>query len=187
MRRAADIGLTIIGIGLALALTVGAVRAADLGQPVIVPPGAAVSHPLQGCFLELSATGQFLEAGDREATGSVGLGCDFPLGYNLMAGAGARAEIGEDIHSGSVHARLGVMLNSNLMVYGLAEWRARDIKFGDNGALYIGAGAETTIVIDRLSAFVEASTTVSEFGPATELDDMQIRIGARYRFNGAAW
>lgn len=184
MRKLAEITLASIGMLLILMLlAVPFARAEGVAPapapilPVVVPE----RHPLAGCYGELSSSGQFLAAGDRIATGAVGAGCDIPLAYNAIIGGGTRLDIGEG-SSGSFHARLGFLINPHLMVYGLGEWRARDFRFATNGALYLGAGAETTIVVDSLSAFVEASQAVSKFGTdANTIDDLQIRGGLRLR------
>ena len=183
MRKMAEIALAAVGMTLLLMLiAVPFVRAEGVPPPptqVVVPP----AHPLAGCYGEISASGQFLQVGDRLATGAVGAGCDTALAYNAIIGAGSRLDLGEgETTAGSFYARLGFLVNPHLMVYGLGEWRARDVKFATNGALYLGAGVETTIVIDSLAAFVEASQAISKFGTdANTVDDLQVRGGLRLR------
>ena len=187
MRKFAAFCLGIISFAVALAVTVGLARAADLGSPVVMAaPGAQPAHPLAGCYGELSASGQFLTP-DRVATGAVGFGCDIVKLGLLQYGLAARYDIAEDsnINAGSIIARAGFLLNPHVSIYPLIEWRVKDLKFASNGSAYLGAGVETTVVSDSLSAFAEASTSVSKFGAqAFFRDDIQVRVGLRWRLNG---
>ena len=190
MRKAAEFALAIASFAFATALTLGALatsRAADLGAPVVMAaPGAQAAHPLAGCYGEISASGQFLTP-DRVATGAVGFGCDIVKLGLLQYGLAARYDIAEDstINAGSIIARAGFLLNPHVSLYPLIEWRVRDFKFASNGSAYLGVGLETTVVTDSLSAFVEGSTAVSKFGAeAFSRDDIQVRVGLRWRLNG---
>ena len=155
---------------------------ADLAKPATPKQIAELPLPsMQGCYVEASAAGTFLRAGNRDAIGGIGGGCDAILS-GILLGGGLRADFG-DATAGSVFAKLGVMVNSSLALYGLAEWKVPDWKIKDAGQASIGAGLETRIQwVDGLSLFAEGTTSVSKSGPNTTTDDVQVRLGARRRF-----
>lgn len=135
---------------------------------------------LSRCYVETSVAGTFLRAGDREATGSIGGGCDFAVN-DMVLGAGIRGDFG-DIQSGAAFVKLGYALNPHLTAYGLAAWVVPEWKIKDAGALHLGAGAETSVqAIKGLSLFAEASAAAAKTGTATR-DDVLIRGGLRFRF-----
>lgn len=181
-REKTAIALIILAVG-ALALLPWPARAADLGSPVMAAPGPKAAHPLQGCFGEFSASGQFLKA-DRVATAAVGFGCDIVKVNLLQFGGAVRYDIGEsnDVRSGSFTLRAGLLLNPSTSIYGFGEWRVKDLKFKTNGSAYFGPGVEIQAFMDGFTIFTEASIALSEFGKAYERDDMQIRAGGRLRF-----
>lgn len=179
MRKFAAFCLGVLSFAVLIASTGGAARAQTA-------PGPKAAHPLAGCYGEISASGQFLTP-DRVATGAVGFGCDVVKLGLLQYGVGARYDIAEDsaVNAGSIVFKAGFLLNPHVSIYPLIEWRVKDFKFASNGSAYLGAGVETTVVTDQLSAFAEASTAVSKFGAeAYSRDDIQVRVGVRYRFNG---
>lgn len=168
------------------AVIAGAGWAADKGGPATVatlddiiklPP----AQGLTGCFVEINAAGQFLVIGDRKATAGVGAGCDMRLAKAISAGMGFRTDFGEQ-QSGSAQLRLGFDVNSHLKLYPFAEWKWTDWKAFDVGQLYVGGGAETSILDSKTSAFVEGSAAVSKAGPAVTRDDVTVRFGIRQRF-----
>lgn len=149
---------------------------------------AATSHiaraqdaTLKGCWVETSVAGTFLRTGPREATGSIGGGCDLTLD-KLVVGAGIRADFGDDIKAGALFGKLGLAINPSTHVYALVSWNVPDWKVKDAGQLHLGLGAETQFMLKGFSLFSEATTAVSKFGPAATRDDIQVRVGARYRF-----
>lgn len=179
MRKFAAFCLGILSFAVLIVITVGAARAQTA-------PGPKAAHPLAGCFAGISASGQFLTP-DRVATGAVELGCDLVKAGLFQIGMATRYDLAENssVNAGSIAMRAGFLLNPHVSLYGLTEWRVKDFKFASNGSAYLGAGVETTVVTDQLSAFAEASTSVSKFGAeAYSRDDIQVRVGVRYRFNG---
>lgn len=195
MRYLAAFCAAVASAAVLIAISVGIARAADKGGPLTfgdiianraMTPGPKPAHPLAGCYGELSASGQFLTP-DRVATGAVGFGCDVVKLGLLQYGVGARYDIAEDanINAGSIMFRAMFLLNPHVALGPILEWRVKDFKFASNGSAYLGAGLETTVVTDQLSAFAEASTSVSKFGAqAFARDDIQVRVGLRFRFNG---
>lgn len=137
---------------------------------------------LKGCYAETSLAGTFLAAGPREATGAIGGGCDMTMA-NVTVGGGIRATWG-DFTAGSVFGKLGVLLNPFASVYALGVWSVPDWKIAKVGQLSLGAGTEISIhsLVPHMSLFAEGTIGVSKFGPATSRDDIETRIGVRYRF-----
>lgn len=171
--------------GMVLALIATPATAADKGGPpatleqLLTAPAPSA---LRGCYVEAGLAGTFLAAGDRTANGALGAGCQIRIDRAFL-GANIRGFFGEEeTRGGSLGARLGFALNPNVDLYGLLDWRAADFKLGTAGQLYVGAGLETTIFLDGLSGFVEASTAVSKWGANTSRDDVATIIGLRWRF-----
>jgi hypothetical protein len=158
--------------------------AADKGGPPATLEQIIAASPsaLRGCYVEAGLAGTFLAAGDRTANGALGGGCNLKIDRAFI-GANIRGFFGEDqTRGGSLGARLGFALNPNVDLYGLVDWRAPDFKLGSVGQLYVGAGLETTLFVEGLSGFVEASTAVSKWGAGTSRDDVATIIGLRWRF-----
>lgn len=160
-------GLALLALAaLALAVLASAVMADD--KPVF-----------KGCFLEGSASGQLLHD-DRKAVGGLGLGCDVAIS-KVILGAVLRGDMGET-KSGEIAGRVGFALNPHLMLYGVGAWVAQDYEFAENGAWFMGLGAETTALVDQLSIGIEGTHAVSKFGSeAFDVDDSRIRMYGRYR------
>lgn len=157
--------------------------AADKGGPPATLEQLINMKPkaLSGCFVEAGLAGTFLAAGDRAATGVIGMGCDAKLNVGII-GAGFRGHFGDnDVAGGSVYGKLGFALNPNVGLYGLIEWRVKDWRIKDVGQLHLGAGLETTLFVDGLSGFIEATTGVSKFGPGVAKDDIGTLVGLRWR------
>jgi len=171
-------------IAAALVALVSPVTAADKGGPHATLEQILTAKPsaLSGCFVEAGLQGTFLAAGDRASNGALGAGCQLRIDRAFL-GANIRGFFGEaETRGGSLGARLGFALNPNVDLYGLLDWRAPDFKLGSVGQLYAGAGLETTLFVDGLSGFVEASTAVSKWGAGTSRDDVATIIGLRWRF-----
>jgi hypothetical protein len=168
------------------AVTIGAI-AADKGGPAPdatldqLIAGLPPADGLTGCFVEINAAGNFLIVGDRKATAGIGAGCDMRLAKALSWGMGFRADSGE-IKSGSAQLRLGFDVNSGLKIYPFGEWRWTDWKAFDVGQLYVGLGAETSLLDSKTSFGVEVSTAVSKAGTGMTNDDIAVRGLLRHRF-----
>jgi hypothetical protein len=157
-------------------------KAADKGEPPATFEQilAARQPALSGCFVETSATGTFLAAGNRTAAGGLGFGCDARLGLAVIGG-GFRGDFAEAATSGTGYAKLGLAINPHLHAYGLLAWVAPDWKLKNVGQLHLGAGLETSVLFNGLSGFAEGSTAVSKVG-TSDRNDVLIRLGLRYRF-----
>ncbi len=178
---------TVVAFGFLGGLIGSQTHAADLGKPAAPATFEQIlamrdKQPLTGCYAETSVAGTYLRAGDRNAQGGIGGGCDIIVS-GITMGTGIRADWG-DVTTGSVFAKLGIAVNANLALYGIAELRSLDWKIKDSGQLQLGAGVETSlsIISPSLSAFLEGTTSVSKFGPTATKDDVLIRLGARVRF-----
>lgn len=169
----------------ALGLTSQLARPADLGTPATLDQIMAMGGPastLTRCFVEGAAVGTFLVAGDRQAHGSIGVGCDMAVSA-VSIGASIRADLGDSRHLG-LAARLGYAINPHVTAYGLAEWRIPDFEIANAGSLHLGAGLESAVsnLVRGLSVFGEASVAAAKFGSAATRDDVSTRAGLRYRF-----
>jgi hypothetical protein len=133
---------------------------------------------LKGCYAEAYVGGRFMRVGDRDATAGLGAGCTASITSLFVFGGGIRAEFG-DANSGAFYLRPGIKVNDHLLVYAPTYWRFDDWKWSSNGQWYVGAGAETTIFSDRLSAFAEITTAVQKVGNASR-DDLEFRVGLRH-------
>lgn len=172
-------------IAAVLALSVPAHAADKNGPPATLDQILALEslkRPMT-CNVELSAAGTFLKAGPREASGGFGGGCDV-IAANLLIGAGLRADFADWRNSGSLFAKIGLVLNSGAHLYGLAEWKVPEWKVKDAGQLHLGAGGELKleIVNPNLWIFTEGTIAATKFGPLATKDDIVVRTGARYRF-----
>lgn len=147
---------------------------------IALPAHAQDMPSLKGCYVETSVAGTFLAAGPREGQLGAGLGCDTRIDL-IVLGGGIRGDFG-DFKSGSAYAKLGFALNPHLHLYGLGEWKVPDWKIRSAGQLHIGAGVETSVLFNGVSAFLEGTTSLAKFGPAAANEDIAIRLGARYRF-----
>lgn len=159
----------------------GWAHAADLGGPKTAAdePEPARNTGFTGCFVEASGSGNFAKGGGRQATGGVGVGCDYAL-RGFVVGALGRFDFGSDT-AAEIAGRAGLMLNPSVLAYGLAAWRFSDVSKYQDGQLLIGAGLETYIPIDRATLFVEGTTSAAKAGAAST-DDITVRGGVRYRF-----
>lgn len=159
--------------------------AADKGVPATLDEIIALktANPTR-CYVETSLAGTFLRA-DRIASYGIGGGCDVTLA-NLVMGGGMRGDWtdGAGNAAGSIFAKLGVALNSATVVYGLAEWKVPDWKVKDAGQLALGGGAELglSIINPALSLFAEGTVVATKFGSTATKDDVNTRLGLRYRF-----
>lgn len=158
---------------------------ADKGAPATLDEIIALktANPTR-CYVETSLAGTFLRA-DRIASYGIGGGCDVTLA-NLVIGGGMRGDWadGAGNAAGSIFAKLGVALNSATVVYGLAEWKVPEWKVKDAGQLALGGGAELglSIINPALSLFAEGTVVATKFGALATRDDVNTRIGLRYRF-----
>jgi len=186
MRKVLAVVVTAAAFSFLGAVIAGAGWAADKGGPATVatlddiiklPP----AQGLTGCFAEINMAGNFLVIGDRKATGGIGAGCDIRIAKALSWGMGFRADFGEQ-RSGSGQIRLGFDVNSGLKLYPFAEWRWSNWQAFDVGQVYVGGGAETSLLDSKTSAFVEGSTAVGKAGPNVTRDDIVVRFGVRQRF-----
>lgn len=156
-------------------------HAADKGGPATLEQIMAmpVRQALAGCYGEIGAAGTFLAEGDRQASGLVGTGCDYKLDM-FVVGFGVRAFAGETT-AGSFAARLGFAVNPNLTLYAGPEFRFKDWKAKGMGQMYGAIGAETSLPVRGLSAYVEGSTALSAWRGATR-DDVTTLTGLRWRW-----
>ena len=157
-------------------------HAADKGEPpatleqlIAMPPPS-----LGGCYVETSAAGTFLAAGNRMAAGGIGFGCDTRLGLAVVGG-GLRGDFADAGTAGTIYGKLGLALNPHFHAYGLLAWTAPDWKVRNVGQLHLGAGVETSVLFNGLSGFIEGTTAVSKAG-TSDRNDVVIRLGLRYRF-----
>lgn len=165
----------VIGIGVAFS--------ADLGGPKVVKvePAPPAPDPLAGCWGEASVAGQFAAAGEREASGALGVGCTMKAGV-LVWGGGVRYGMGNSINSGEIFARLpGIALNKNLDFYPTIVWQTPNFSAMNTGQLLIGAGLETTIFKEGILGFIEATDSIAKIGSskAVSKDDLTFRVGTR--------
>lgn len=168
----------------ALIALVTPATAADKGGPpaTLEQIIAATPKALSGCYAEAGLQGTFLAQGDRLANGALGFGCDAKIGLGIIGG-GFRAFFGEsEGRGGSLYGKLGFALNPHVGLYGLIDWRIKDWKARDLGQLALGAGLETTLFRDGVSAFIEASTPIAKWGTGVTKDDVITMVGLRYRF-----
>lgn len=161
------------------------VQAADLGKPATLADIQSLPPPsLARCYAETSVTGTFLRT-DRVASYGIGGGCDATLA-NLVIGGGLRGDWtdGAGIAVGSVFAKLGIAINNGATLYGLAEWKVPDWKIKDAGQLALGAGGELSLSIinPNLSLFAEGTVGAAKFGATATKDDVNTRLGLRYRW-----
>ena len=159
----------------ATAADLGGPKPATLAQIQAMPPPS----PLGGCYAEGSIAGTFLAAGDRNAALGAGVGCAAVTGIVIVGGT-IRGDFSTD-KSVTFAPRVGILINPNLAVYGLGEYKMPNLTAG-KGQLALGAGLETSIGTKGLSAFVEATAGVASFGPNVSRDDVTTRFGLRYRF-----
>lgn len=159
----------------------GWAHAADLSAPkaAVEEPEPTKRSGFTGCFVEASGSGNFAKAGDRQAVGGVGAGCDYAL-RGFVVGALARFDFNADT-AAEIAGRAGLMLNPSVLAYGLAAWRFNDVAKYQDGQLLLGAGLETYIPIDRATLFVEGTTSAAKAGAAST-EDITVRGGLRYRF-----
>ena len=66
----------------------------------------------------------------------------------------------------TVAAKLGISINNGATLYGLAEWKVKDLKLGQSGQLAIGGGSELSLSIinPNLSVFAEGTFAAAKFG-----------------------
>lgn len=161
--------------------------AADLGKPKDMTfedllKAKAPQPQSTTCYVETSVAGTFLRD-TREAQAGVGGGCDARL-YNLIIGGGLRADLADWQNTASIFAKLGMVLNAGVNLYGTAEWKVPEFKLDKAGQLMLGAGTEVKLEIINpgLWLFTEAAVTAAKFGSAASKDDVAVRSGLRLRF-----
>lgn len=167
---------------IAAILTAFQAQAADKGAPATLDQiiNLPSRQALSGCYVEVGGAGTFLAEGDRKASAALGLGCDFKIEKLFVIGTGIRGFTG-DIDAGAFDVRLGMALNPNLTISGIASWRAKDWKINDVGQLYLGLGAETSLPVPGLSIAVEGTGAVSKFGAGATRDDVSTLLLMKYR------
>lgn len=160
------------------------VHAADLGKPATLEDIIALRAKDQSatCYVESSVSGTFLR-NDRQAQAGFGGGCDIKLA-NLLIGGGLRADFADWRDNGSVFVKIGMVINSGADIYGTAGYKIAGWKLKDAGQLMLGAGAELKleIVNPNLWVFGEAAIAATKFGAAVEKDEIETKIGLRYKF-----
>lgn len=176
MRYLAAIAATLLAVP-ALAADLGKPKDATLEQIMALPDPSKAT-----CYVETSVAGTFLRD-TREAQAGVGGGCDARL-YNLIIGGGLRADLADWQNTASIFAKLGMVLNAGVHLYGTAEWKVPEFKLDKAGQLMLGAGTEVKLEIINpgLWLFTEAAVTAAKFGSAASKDDVAVRSGLRLRF-----
>ncbi len=158
-------------------------QAADKGKPATLDQIMAMPNKQAStCHIEASATGVFLRD-DREAQFGAGAGCDAILA-NLLIGAGFRADFADWRNTGSIFAKIGLVINSGANIYGWAEYKVKDLKLKDSGQAIIGLGTELKLefVHQNFWIFTEAGAAASKFGGAFPRDELTARTGFRIKF-----
>jgi len=207
MRKEIVTGLA-VAAGL-IAIVYGAVtaKAADKGGPPATladtVPAVAVAP---SCYVQGLAGSSITTVGGSALPASVsasgwtvgaGIGCDMRFD-RIVIGALARIEAPVDTDGSLVDfekswaaaARVGYMLNTGLMIYGLAGYESADFDLGnvsfDRDGWLVGGGLEV-MISQHLSLTAEYTTTILNDanlgGLKIEPESHKARLGLTYRFN----
>ncbi len=198
---------SIVALAVAGALTATPALAADKGGPVpvlqeIMGPSASSSCYVQAMagagIIASNPDGAVLPASISTQSYSVsgGFGCDMKLDRFVI---GALARISAPIDtSGSLieaekswmaAARVGYLLNTGLLVYGLAGYESTDFTVANidlqRDGLVVGGGLEIALS-KSLSLTTEYTYSglgkTSALGPQLDTEQHTVRVGLSYRF-----
>ncbi len=196
---------TVIGAAVAALLSTSAI-AADKGGPVdLVPPLPAVSSATS-CYVQALAGSSVSTVGSDALPESLsasgwtigaGVGCDLKF-QRVVIGALARIELPVDTDgtlvdmdkSWMVAGRLGYMLNTGLMIYGLVGYESSELSLASidiaKDGLVVGGGLEV-MISKHLSLNAEYTNTIVDNttigGFSVKPESHKARIGLNYRFN----
>lgn len=193
-------------VAAAAALMSTSAIAADKGQPVdLLPPLPAVASNTS-CYVQALAGSAVSTVGSNALPDSVsasgwtigaGMGCDVKI-ERVVIGALARIELPVDPDgtlidmekSWMVGGRLGYMLNTGLMMYGLVGYESAELSLANidiaKDGLVVGGGLEV-MLSKHLSLNVEYTNTIVDSttigGFAVKPESHKARVGLTYRFN----
>ena len=179
--------------------------AADKGAPVdLVPPLPAVSSATS-CYVSALAGSSISTVGSNALPDSLsasgwtlgaGVGCDVKF-QRVVIGALARIELPVDADgtlidmekSWMVGGRLGYMLNTGLMMYGLVGYESAELSLASidiaKDGLVVGGGLEV-MLSKHLSLNAEYTNTIVDSttigGFAVKPESHKARVGLTYRF-----
>jgi opacity protein-like surface antigen len=180
--------------------------AADKGQPAPYVPEIASAAMTPSCYVSgtVGSSINSVEGGALPAaisasgwTVGAGLGCDVRLD-RIVIGALGRIEVPVDTNGALVDfekswaaaARLGYMVNTGLLAYGLVGYESQDftlagIDLGNDGIM-VGGGLEV-MISKHLSLTAEYTTTLIDDkligGVAVKPESHKARLGIVYRMN----
>lgn len=198
---------SLVALAVAGALTAAPALAADKGGPSPILPEITGPSAASSCYVQAMAgagiiasnpDGAVLPASISTQSYSVtgGIGCDLKV-ERFVVGALARISAPVDT-SGSlieaskswmVGARLGYLLNTGLLVYGLAGYESTDFSVAGidlaKDGLVVGGGLEIALS-KSLSLTTEYTYSglgkTSAIGPQLGVEQHAVRVGLSYRF-----
>lgn len=196
---------TVIGAAVAALLSTSAI-AADKGGPVdLVPPLPAVSSATS-CYVQALAGSSVSTVGSDALPESLsasgwtigaGVGCDLKF-QRVVIGALARIELPVDTDgtlvdmdkSWMVAGRLGYMLNTGLMIYGLVGYESSELSLASidiaKDGFVVGGGIEA-MISKHWSFNAEYTNTIVDDttigGFSVKPESHKARLGLTYRFN----
>jgi opacity protein-like surface antigen len=196
---------TVIGAAVAALLSTSAIAADKAGPVDLVPPLPAVSSATS-CYVQALAGSAISTVGSNALPDSLsasgwtlgaGAGCDVKF-QRVVIGALARIELPVDPDgtlvdmdkSWMVAGRLGYMVNTGLMVYGLAGYESSELSLANidiaKDGLVIGGGLEV-MINKHLSLTAEYTNTLIDNtnigGFNVKPESHKARVGLVYRFN----
>jgi opacity protein-like surface antigen len=206
MRREIITGLAVAGGLVAIVFGASMAKAADKGGPVdLLPPMPAVASSTS-CYVQALAGSAVSTVGSNVLPDSLsasgwtiggGVGCDVKL-QRVVIGALARIELPIDPDgtfvdmdkSWMVAGKLGYMVNTGLMVYGLVGYESSELSLANidiaKDGLVIGGGLEV-MINKHLSLNAEYTHTIVDDtvigGFAVKPESHKARLGLTYRFN----
>lgn len=206
MRKSIVTGLAVAAALFGTVLIAAKARAADKGEPAPYVPEIASAVMTPSCYVSATA-GSSISTVDGNAlpsalsasgwTVGAGLGCDVRMG-RVVVGALARIEAPIDTNGALVEfekswaaaMRLGYMVNTGLMVYGVAGYESSDFSLAGidlaKDGIMVGGGLEV-MVSKHLSLTAEYTTTLIDDaiigGVSVKPESHKARLGLQYRFN----
>ena len=195
----------LIVAALSAALLTTSALAADKGAPVdLLPPMPAVASATS-CYVQalagsaVSTVGSSVLPDSLSASGwtvGAGIGCDVKL-ERVVIGALARIELPVDPDgtvidldkSWMVGARVGWMLNTGLMMYGLVGYESAELSLANidiaKDGFVVGGGLEV-MISKHLSLNAEYTQTIVDStdvgGFSVKPESHKARVGLTYRF-----
>ena len=196
---------SVIVAAVAALLSTSALAADKAGPVDLVPPLPAVSSATS-CYVSALAGSAVSTVGSNALPDSLsasgwtlgaGVGCDVKF-QRVVIGALARIELPVDPDgtlvdmdkSWMVAARVGYMVNTGLMVYGLAGYESSELSLANidiaKDGLVIGGGLEV-MINKHLSLNAEYTNTIVDNtnigGFSVKPESHKARLGLTYRFN----